>query len=95
MSKMIKTQNFSKLKKMKPENSHADKADQAGSPGTNRLALVLPKVEIWTKTANFETANFHQKESMFSEKAGAIATKFGQKVRKAILQKQFWTTGVH
>ena len=31
----------------------------------------------------------------FLKKAGAIATKFGQKVRKAILQKQFWTTGVH
>ena len=72
----------------KPGNSHTAKADDATLPGSNCLDLASPKVQTWTKNANFENAIFHRKVSIFAKMAGRIAPNFGQKMRKTILHKK-------
>ena len=72
----------------KPGNSHTAKADDATLPGSNCLDLASPKVQTWTKNANFENAIFHRKVSIFAKMTGPIAPNFRQKMRKTILHKK-------
>ena len=92
LTKMVKSLfNYSKLEKVRNLKIHTQtKQTTLNHLVANSLALALLKVEILNKKCNFlQMPSFHQKMSIFSKDGhGPIVPKFGQKVRKTILQKK-------